>query len=102
MSGPGDALFTEPDTSTGLSLGFRVAARLLTHGRPTIMSDAHCPSCGMLIPTGPHRDSSQCIQALEEELRRLQELLSVVRLSEKKPVHESKVLVSRAEDFSDR
>jgi hypothetical protein len=56
----------------------------------------------MLIPRGPHRDSTQCIQALEDELRRLQELLAVVRLSEKKPVHESKVLVNRAEDFFDR
>jgi hypothetical protein len=37
----------------------------------------------MLIPTGPHGHSAQCIQALEQEIRRLQELLRVVKRSEK-------------------
>jgi hypothetical protein len=37
----------------------------------------------MLIPAGPHGDSTQCIQALEQEIRRLQELLAVHKRSEK-------------------
>jgi hypothetical protein len=37
----------------------------------------------MLIPAGPHGDSTQCIQALEQEIRRLQALLTVVKRSEK-------------------
>jgi hypothetical protein len=37
----------------------------------------------MLIPAGPHGDSTQCIKALEEEIRRLQELLAAVKRSEK-------------------
>jgi predicted nucleic acid-binding Zn ribbon protein len=46
---------------------------------PTIMQDPHCPSCGMLIPAGPHGDSTQCIHALEQEIHRLQLLLRVKR-----------------------
>jgi len=37
----------------------------------------------MLIPAGPHGDSTECIRALEQEIRRLQQLLAVVRQSEK-------------------
>jgi len=39
----------------------------------------------MLIPAGPHGDSSQCIQALEQEIRRLQDLLTAVQRSKKSP-----------------
>jgi hypothetical protein len=33
----------------------------------------------MVTTTGPHRDSADCIQALEDEIRRLQELLATVK-----------------------
>ena len=45
-----------------------------------------CPSCGIADADSPHRDSSQCVHALEMEVRRLSELLERVRqLPGKKP-----------------
>jgi len=40
---------------------------------------ALCPSCGMTTADSPHASSAQCIHALEEEMRRLSELLARVR-----------------------
>jgi hypothetical protein len=40
---------------------------------------ALCPSCGMTTADSPHASSAQCIQALEEEMRRLSDLLQRVR-----------------------
>ena len=36
---------------------------------------ALCPSCGMVAADAPHATSSQCIAALEAEIRRLSELV---------------------------
>jgi hypothetical protein len=63
-------------------LRFLLAAALLMRSLPAAMPDAICPSCGMLITAEPHRDSDQCIQALEQEIRRLQELLALVKRSD--------------------
>ena len=38
-----------------------------------------CPSCGIADVHSPHRDSSECIRALEAEVQRLSELLERVR-----------------------
>ena len=35
----------------------------------------------MVITTGPHRGSAECIQALEQEMRRLEQLLAFLKQS---------------------
>jgi hypothetical protein len=46
---------------------------------------AFCPSCGMTTADSPHASSVQCIHALEEEMRRLSDLLERVRQQSRLP-----------------
>jgi len=62
------------DTSSAQAEGFAWQRRCSPQRVP-FMSDVHCRSCGM---PGPHSDTAQCIQALEDEIRRLRNLLAVI------------------------